>query len=344
MGRTLRTISLVISAFVLLAFGVTVVNQTAGVVSLMDRIDPVLGWITLVGLLSLYGGLIGVPVVLFLRLPRSLEPPVSEDDPDFPRHLERLQTRLAANPHLQGETITTDKENLERAIAQLDGRADEIVKETAAIIFLSTAVSQNGKLDGAIVLAAQARMIWKLAHVYCQRPTLKDMTRLYANVAGTAFVAGALEEIDLTEQVQPILSSTISSMAGVIPGFQIAAMILVNSVMTGSANAFLTLRVGMIAKRYCAGVVLPPKGALRRSASAEAAKLLGAIVAGGTAKLSGAIWSAVRSQSGRAIGGVAGSVRGTVGHVGGYAKDAGDRFFRLIQRERDTATAETVEP
>src|SRR5690606_32315716 len=122
-------------------------------------------------------------------------------------------------------------------------RADEIVRSTASVVFLSTAVSQNGQFDAMIVLAAQSRMVWQIAHLYSQRPTARDMTRLYANVAATAFAAGAIDEIDLNEQIQPILGSTIGSMAGAIPGLQVATAVLVNSVMSGTANAYLTLRV-----------------------------------------------------------------------------------------------------
>ena len=52
----------------------------------------------------------------------------------------------------------------------------------------------------------------------------------------------------------------------------------VNSLLSGSANAFLTLRVGMIAKAYCGSLVAQPRTKLRRSATAEAARLLSGIV------------------------------------------------------------------
>ena len=99
-------------------------------------------------------------------------------------------------------------------------------------------------------------MIWRIARVYYQRPMLRDLIRLYANVAGTAFLASELDDIDISEQVQPILSSALGPLAVMVPGVQLAASILVNSVLTGTANAFLTLRVGIIAKRYCGSLVV----------------------------------------------------------------------------------------
>ena len=81
-------------------------------------------------------------------------------------------------------------------------------------------------------------MVWRIAKLYYQRPTLRDLVQLYANVAGTAFMAGELEDIDLHEQVEPVLSSTLGAMAVTIPGIQLAASILVNSVLTGQPTPF----------------------------------------------------------------------------------------------------------
>jgi hypothetical protein len=147
-------------------------------------------------------------------------------------------------------------------------------------------------------------MVWQISRLYYQRPTLRDLVQLYANIAGTVFMAGELEDIDIHEQVEPVLSSTLGAMAVTIPGVQLAASILVNSVLTGTANAFLTLRVGLIARRYCGSLVVAERRALRRAASAEAAGLLGSIVKEGTTKLSKAVWEASRDRAGATLSGM----------------------------------------
>jgi len=73
--------------------------------------------------------------------------------------------------------------------------------------------------------------------------------------------------------------------AGAIPGLNVAATLLANSVLQGSANALLTLRVGVIARRYCSALVLEDRRALRKSAMAEAVVLLGSIVVEGTKRI-----------------------------------------------------------
>jgi hypothetical protein len=98
-------------------------------------------------------------------------------------------------------------------------------------------------------------------------------------------MAGELEDIDVSEQIQPVLSAVLGSAATAVPGLQTASTILVNSVLTGSANAFLTLRVGMIARQYCSTLVVEDRRVLRRSASAQAAMMLGGIASYGAKTL-----------------------------------------------------------
>ena len=206
-------------------------------------------------LLALYAVLIVVPVFMLLRLPRSLMPPTSEDSPEFTRYLESLKKRLRSNTRLKNFDLS-NRERIEDALTLLGKQADDIIQKTASTVFMSTAISQSGRLDAFLVLSAQSRMVWQIAHLYYQRPTLRDLIHLYANVAATAFMASELDDIDLNEQVQPVLSSTLGAMAGSVPGLQLAASLLVTSVLTGTANAFLSLRVDIIAKWYCGSLVI----------------------------------------------------------------------------------------
>ena len=134
-------------------------------------------------------------------------------------------------------------EEVEAALAILDKHADAVVTEAASAVFLGTAVLQSGRLDVLVVFAAQTRLIWKVAHVYYQRPSLRDFVQLYANVASTAFIAAGIEDVDVDVLVSTVFGSTVAA----IPGMHL----LTTSVLSGSANAFLTLRVGMITKEYC---------------------------------------------------------------------------------------------
>jgi hypothetical protein len=311
MRGSLRRILLFFVGFLTITFAVIVVNQTLQLTEFADRIHPTAGTIVFWSLIVTYLVCLTVPVILYYRLPEALKPPESEDGPGFERHLQKLGKRLGANP-LTSNLPLESREEIERATGQLDGHVEELMSQAASRVFLTTAVSQNGSLDALVVLAAQLKLIWDVAHVYSQRPTLRDMGSLYTNVLGTAFVAGQLEEVDLSEQIQPVLSSVLGSAAGAVPGLQVASTVFVNSVITGSANAFLTLRVGAIARAYSRALVRQERSALRRSATATAAAMLGSIAVRGAAKVS----KAIAKASGRGVGGV-------LSGLGGKVKGAG---------------------
>jgi hypothetical protein len=297
MSQSLKTLAVMASGLVLLGFVVVTINQTAGVVQLAREVHPALGTFTLWGLLIAYGGLIGVPVVMVLRMPRPLVPPESESSPEFNDHLKQLGERLSVNPQVRLAAIRPfDRRGVEEALALLDQDADVIVKQMATAVFLTTAVSQSGRLDALLVLGAQSRMVWRVAHLYYQRPSLRELAHLYANVAATSFVAGELDDLELHQMIQPVVAGTLGAVGGVIPGFQVLTSIMVNSLLSGSANAFLTLRVGMIAKDYCGSLVAAPRTQVRRAATTEAARLLSGIVRESGARVRDAVWSEIKSK------------------------------------------------
>jgi hypothetical protein len=321
MSKTLRNLVLLAGTIVVLSFVVFVVNQTAQVVQLASTVDPAAGRIVLIGLVGAYAILIAVPAVMIIRLPRPLMPPASREGPEYAEHLDRLRKRLRVNPHHQVASLE-DEGAVERAIARLDEEAVRIARMTASQVFVSTAVSQSGRLDTFLVLSLQTRMVWKIARLYNQRPSLREMVHLYANVAGTAFAAGEIQDVDLSEQVEPVFSAVIGSLGGAVPGFQLVASILANSVLSGAADAFLTLRVGMIAKRHCGALVIEQPSTLRRRATSEAAEHIGAIVAEGTARITRALWSHSRDR------------------VGGAAKDAYSKLLTVFDRIKQRGQAE----
>ncbi|HPG70610.1 MAG TPA: DUF697 domain-containing protein [Syntrophales bacterium] len=308
MYDTLRNVALAASAVILFFFVLFVVNQTAQVVGLADRVSPAFGTAVLWFLLGLYAALILAASVFFLRLPKPLVPPETEMEPEFSRYLDALRTRLAANPRLKGFDLS-DRAGIESALASLGRECDVIIRDSAAAVFVSTAISQSGRLDTVFVLTAHVRMVWRIASIYNQRPALRELVRLYANVAATALVAGELDEAEISEQIEPILSSALGAVSLSVPGMQAAASIVVTSILTGAANAFLTLRVGIIARRWCGSLVVDERRALRRTATAEAARLLGSIVKSGTARISRGLWDASKDKVGGAFSGLTGVAR-----------------------------------
>lgn len=294
MRQTLIKYAVVVAVFFSVSFALILVNQTAQLVELAGRLHPMAGDFTFWLLVVFYAACVAVPITMWLRLPSSLAPPATADGPEFKRHLQDLGARLRANHLLAGDPLDS-RADIEAALRKLDNAADVATKAAAARVFVATAVSQNGSLDAFMVLGLQSKLVWEVAHVYQQRPSLRDLGWLYGNVIATAFVAGEIDDLDLSEQIQPIIQGALGSAAGAIPGVNIAGALVANAATTGAANAFLTLRVGIVARRYCGALVQPQKRTLRHAAFVEAAGMLGAITASGTKR----VVTALAKASGR---------------------------------------------
>jgi hypothetical protein len=273
-----------------------IIAGAASLISLADRIHPIAGtivfWIVCLaaGFFALYCA------IAYARLPAALVPPEEDSGPKHDAYLQALRGRLAANPRTQDLPLVS-KEEIEKAIEHLSVQADSVVRRTASTVFLSTALMQNGRLDGLIVLFTQIQMVGRIARIYVQRPSPRELARLYANVAGTAFVASGLESLDLGEMVAPLAVSVVPALKGGIPGLSGISALLVKCVSNGAANAFLTLRVGEVARRYCELTSKCSPELIRKSATAAAVQHLGRIVRENGALVVKKIWA----STGRAL-------------------------------------------
>jgi hypothetical protein len=291
-----RRIIVVLAVTMTVCLASLTIAGLASLVSLADRIHPIAGtivfWVVClaVGLFALYCA------IAYAGLPGALGPPEEDSGPKYDVYLQALRVRLAANPRTRDLPLV-DKEEIDQAIAHLSTQADLVVRRTASTVFLSTALMQNGRLDGLIVLFTQIQMVARIARIYVQRPSPRDLVRLYANVAGTAFVASGLESLDLGDMVAPLAVSVVPALKGGIPGLSGISALLVKCVSNGAANAFLTLRVGEVARRYCELTSKCPPELIRKSATAAAVQHLGRIVRENGALVVKKIWA----STGRAL-------------------------------------------
>jgi hypothetical protein len=207
------------------------------------------------------------------------------------RYLDDLRARLRKNPRLKGRALDRDAD-LEEALIILATDADAVIRQTASMVFITTALMQNGRLDGLVVLATQLRMIWRIAAIYVQRPSPREMFHLYANVAATAFVAGRIEDLDIGQMFAPVATSALPALKAGIPGLHGVSALLVRCVSNGAANAFLTLRVGEVGRRYCALTSETSRDQIRSSATASAVSHLRRIVAENGALVAKNAWDA----------------------------------------------------
>ena len=299
--------------FVVIALGAIsvlslIVAGAASLISLADRIHPVAGTIVFWSVCLAAGFFALYCVIAYARLPAALIPPEETSGSKHEAYLQALCARLATNPRTRDLPLTTPEE-IEAAVRQLSNEADKVVRRTASMVFLSTALMQNGRLDGLVVLFTQIQMVNRVARIYVQRPSPRELMRLYANVAGTALIASGLESLDLGEMIAPLATSVVPAIKGGIPGLSGISALLVRSISNGAANAFLTLRVGEVARRYCALTSRCSRDAIRKSATAAAVHHLGRIVRENGALVVRKIWEAARDSGVSKVEDIAGATR-----------------------------------
>jgi len=307
-----------------------IIAGVTSLISLAERIHPVAGTIVFWGVCLAAGFFALYCVVAYARLPAALVRPEEESGPRYDAYLQALRVRLAVNPRTRGKPLATEEE-IKNAVGHLSAEADLIVRSTASTVFLSTALMQNGRLDGLIVLFTQIRMVGRIARIYVQRPSPRELARLYANVAGTAFVASGLESLELGEMVAPLAVSVVPALKGGIPGLSGISALLVKCISNGAANAFLTLRVGEVARRYCELTSRCPPELVRKSATAAAVQHLGRIVRENGALIVRKIWE----STGRALidSGVS-----KAEDIAGATRDLFGRISPWRLKEEDPAT------
>ncbi len=308
-------------------------------------IHPVLGWTVLAVLVVGFALLIVLPVARVMTLPRGLAVPAETSGPRWERYLRRFARRLLRNRELDGfarldelEALTRSRKyaELEATIRQamgfLDERARCEISRQAGVVFATTAISQSGRLDSVVVLSAQLRLVRRVAEIYSARPSLRELARLYANVGGSAFLAGEIQDSELLAVLGAPVSAAI---VGMVPvgGTDPAVSLLVTGLMDGSANGFLTLRVGIVTMRYCDLGPPPDRRRVASSTSIEAAGLLAATIGEGASRVA---TTTRRLLLQGAISGTAKAARG-VADVGsgaiGKLAEVLDRAARQVGRQ-----------
>lgn len=289
--KVLYSIGIVIS----MVFVIIVINQLVTLYRNLSVIHPVLAIIgtSLMGLIIF--GLLLIPAILISKLPAPL--PFPDRDAEIEVYRQSFRERLSRHSDAREKGLDTRNDaDLLTLHKILTDKADKIIFESASAVFISTAISQNGKLDAFTVMAAQVRLIWKVAHIYWQRPSLKNLQQLYSNVALNALAANTIEQIDISQQIQPIISAILKSPGKHIPLVGHATHIITESILEGTINAFLTLRVGVLTKNYCF-----PEGKtlaeVRSNSFLEASVLLRKLVMKSSKKVAEGIMQAGKNAS-----------------------------------------------
>jgi len=155
---------------------------------------------------------------------------------------------------------------------------NQIIIKHAEAVFLSTAISQNGRLDSLAVVTINLRLIKELVIKCGFRPTYPALGRLSFNIMTSAVIAESLENINLNELFPNKGLNALSE----IPFLKT----LTGSLAQGVGNALLSLRVGIICRNFLfMNLKGLTKNEIRKMAFAEAITLLPAVLTESIKKL-----------------------------------------------------------
>lgn len=286
--------------FLLGGFILFMLNQIAGLARLCSAYFPASYNYVLFGLSGLFLIICLSPLVIHLCRPGPLVMPDNPTPAQQREFIRKLRKRLRSNKYIREATLPlSTTEDLDNALEHLDRISTQKMKTVASRIFLSTAISQNGQLDSFIVLGTLTKLVWDVSKIYNQRPSMRDMVAVYANVAGTAFFASAVEELDIQAQIEAIMSPVLAGSAlGLIPGASGLTSIVTASILDGSTNAFLALRVGIITRGHFNFHAERNSPGYRRAVLREAAGMLLSIAMGSTKTITTAYLKTITGAAG----------------------------------------------
>lgn len=302
MDRIKKLATYALGAFLIL-FVIIVLNQIFSIYNNLAQVNVFLGGAVAVLAIVLLLLVVGIPLYAIMKYPKMYIPPEDLTGVEYEEYKKHVIARLKRNKILRSMNYEfvgeTDEEIISNAHARLKMVSMERIKDDANAVFLTTAVSQNGVLDGLSVLFTLGTMVYRIVEIYENRPDLSRLVYIYSQIASVVLIAGSIEDMDLIEeQLEPVLTSLLgSSILSAIPGAVGVTTLIMNSMVEGSVNALLTLRVGIVADRYMNSTGTMDKVTLRKGAFYEATGHLGSIIANNGVKIVKSITNAAKKAT-----------------------------------------------
>lgn len=130
---------------------------------------------------------------------------------------------------------------------------NEISKEIQKTIYssatkalITTAISQNAKFDAASVVLINIRMIMQICVKCGYHPTYARLSKLIVKVFRNALIAYTIQSLNLEDLFFNGIDKLTNGIFSAIPGLST----ITKSITQGSSNALLTLRIGIITRKY----------------------------------------------------------------------------------------------
>ena len=172
------------------------------------------------------------------------------------KHKKKVYRKVTKNLIKNGSLNEEDKnalikslkeDNLDEALnnyfnKSLKNEINKIIIRNAKSVMISTAISQNGRLDFISVVVINLRMIKDIVIKCGFRPSYAKLGKLAANVFSTALIAEGLEGLDFSDIFPAQTTNFFSEVPLLKP--------VTSSIMQGISNALLTIRIGIVTRKY----------------------------------------------------------------------------------------------
>ncbi|MGN1295885.1 MAG: YcjF family protein [Bacilli bacterium] len=197
----------------------------------------------------------------------------------------KVAKNIIANDMVNGEEASElmnamkDKEKLRVQINEVFDKTikkdiNKIIVNNAKTVMISTAISQNGRFDMLTVLVVNLKMIKEIVACCGFRPSYAKLGKLSANVLSTALIAEGLEGLDFNDIFPTSTANMLSEVPLVKP--------IASSVIQGISNALLTIRIGVVTRRYLFTEYKDiSKDLIRKQSIKESIKILPGVVKAG---------------------------------------------------------------
>lgn len=225
------------------------------------------------------------PIRIILTSPSlSIATTLERDTPKAHRIYKSVSKNILSNP--ETELTTEERDALENfntytelkdalnlcMSGTIKKEIRRIIVKNAKAVMLSTAISQNSKLDMYSVISLNLKMIKEIVVVSGFRPNMKNLSKLTINVASTALIAEGVESLKIEDVLPTSTINTISNIPLLKP--------VLSSVVSGMTNALMTIRVGLVCRGYLfTDSKYATKAQIRAEAFKDALLLLPQVVA-----------------------------------------------------------------
>lgn len=241
---------------------IIVIGCIIDIFSFFYKFHPYAGYASLIILVCLILFLVIRPIIVALSTPCfTLDIIDNVNKKSINQKNYRKLKKVACNL-IDGDTISKEsKEKIENAMSsrnelnlvlrdvyndEITKKINKIVNESATKVLIGTAISQNNRFDSATVLLVNIRMIMRIVIACGYHPSYPQLFKLIVKVFRNALVAYTIQSINIDEMIFNGIDKLVKGALSSIP----FVSEITKSLTQGAANSLLTLRIGIITRKY----------------------------------------------------------------------------------------------